>query len=162
MFAYVLILSFFILFHSFLISNYYNLINNDDELFRHCLAEPGPDVVVCDEGHLLKNNKTSLSDAFDQIRTKRRIALTGTPLQNHLREYFCMVDFVKPCLLGNLKEFSNMFANPIANGQYRNSERKDIEIMQRRSHVLHKLKKGVFNVSMNQCCGHCFHQNPNT
>lgn len=106
------------------------------------LVNPGPDLVICDEGHLLKNEKTSLSKAVNKIRTLRRIVLTGTPLQNNLKEYYCMVQFVKPNLLGKYTEYLNRFVNPITNGQYNDSTPQDIEIMKRRSHVLHKLLDG--------------------
>ena len=42
--------------------------------------------MVCDEGHMLKNEKTALSIAINKISTLRRIILTGTPLQNNLKE----------------------------------------------------------------------------
>lgn len=53
-----------------------------------------------------------------------------------------MVQFVKPNLLGKYTEYMNRFVNPITNGQYTDSTQRDIQIMKRRSHVLHKLLDG--------------------
>lgn len=124
---------------------YEDEMTNDKGKLKEILIHPGPDLVICDEGHLLKNDRTSTNDVLSHIRTMRKIALTGTPLQNNLDEYFCMVNVVKPHLLGNRQEFTNRFVNPITNGQYVNSTQEDIKVMKRRSHVLHKLLDGVIH-----------------
>ncbi|XP_023939975.2 uncharacterized protein LOC112047188 [Bicyclus anynana] len=109
---------------------------------RSALLDPGPDIVICDEGHLLKNDCSVLAVAMSRVRTRRRIILTGTPMQNNLREYYCMVNFVKPCLLGSYSEYSNRFENPIMNGQHRDSIEEDIKLMKARTHILHKVLEG--------------------
>ena len=106
--------------------------------FEKYLINPGADIIVCDEGHILKNSKTIYSKQVNRINTKRRIILSGSPLQNNLEEYYCMVSFIKPNILGTVDEFRNRFVNPIQNGQHYDSSVGDVQIMKRRSHVLHK------------------------
>lgn len=53
-----------------------------------------------------------------------------------------MVQFVKPNLLGKYNEYLNRFVNPITNGQYTDSTPYDIQMMKRRSHILHKMLDG--------------------
>lgn len=56
-----------------------------------------------------------------QIRTVHRLALTGTPIQNNLRELWSLFDFVFPGRLGTLPAFEAEFANPIRVGGYANA-----------------------------------------
>ncbi|XP_030001206.1 LOW QUALITY PROTEIN: transcriptional regulator ATRX [Sphaeramia orbicularis] len=112
------------------------------EIFQKTLVDPGPDLVICDEGHILKNEASAVSKAMNSIRTRRRVVLTGTPLQNNLIEYHCMVNFIKENLLGSVKEFRNRFINPIQNGQCADSTPHDVRIMKKRAHILYEMLAG--------------------
>jgi transcriptional regulator ATRX len=110
----------------------------------------GPDILVCDEAHIIKNTKADTTQALKQVKCQRRIALTGSPLQNNLMEYYCMVDFVREGFLGSSPEFRNRFQNPIENGQHMNSTAEDVKIMNQRSHILYEQLKGfVQRMDMN-------------
>ncbi|XP_053329414.1 transcriptional regulator ATRX [Spea bombifrons] len=112
------------------------------EIYQKTLVDPGPDFVICDEGHILKNELSAISKAMNSIRTRRRVILTGTPLQNNLIEYHCMVNFIKENLLGSVKEFRNRFINPIQNGQCADSTMVDVRVMKKRAHILYEMLAG--------------------
>ncbi|GJT97781.1 protein chromatin remodeling 20 isoform X1 [Tanacetum coccineum] len=113
-------------------------------------AGDGPDILVCDEAHMIKNTRADTTQALKLVKSQRRIALTGSPLQNNLMEYYCMVDFVREGFLGSSQEFRNRFQNPIENGQHTNSTSDDVKIMNQRSHILYEQLKGfVQRMDMN-------------
>jgi len=60
----------------------------------------------------------------------------------------CMVNFVKPNLLGTRKEFCNRFINPIMNGQCSDSSPFDVKLMKKRAHILHETLAGCVQVSL--------------
>lgn len=69
--------------------------------------------VVCDEAQALKNSGTRQARAVRSIPARTRIALTGTPVENHLTELWSIMEFANPGLLGPRSEFRRRFAIPI-------------------------------------------------
>eukprot|EP00741_Cyanophora_paradoxa_P003885 tig00000733_g3779.t1 len=106
---------------------------------QRLLCDPGPDVVVLDEGHRVKTKETSIFKAVTRIRTPRKIVLTGNPLQNNLTEYWCMVEIVRPGTLGGHDEFQAIFEGPIKTGQRSDCGEREAWLARSRSFVLNRL-----------------------
>ena len=80
-------------------------------------------LVIADEAHYFKTASTAIHLAMNQIRTKSRIALTGSPLNNNLEEYYTLIDWIAPNYLGTRIEFKATYEEPIREGLYRDSTR---------------------------------------
>ncbi|XP_019483521.1 PREDICTED: DNA repair and recombination protein RAD54-like [Hipposideros armiger] len=74
-------------------------------------------LVICDEGHRLKNSDNQTYQALDSLNTSRRVLISGTPIQNDLLEYFSLVHFVNSGILGTAHEFKKHFEVPILKGR---------------------------------------------
>lgn len=75
------------------------------------------DLLICDEAHRLKNDATQTAQTLDKLKCKRRILLSGTPMQNDLEEFFAMVNFCNPGVLGSVSEFRKVYQNPVLIGR---------------------------------------------
>eukprot|EP01012_Entosiphon_sulcatum_P023890 TRINITY_DN29029_c0_g1_i1.p1 TRINITY_DN29029_c0_g1~~TRINITY_DN29029_c0_g1_i1.p1 ORF type:complete len:1265 (-),score=190.91 TRINITY_DN29029_c0_g1_i1:11-3805(-) len=102
--------------------------------FRELLTTKA-DLVVIDEAHKISNKDNAVTLALSRIKTRRRIALTGTPLQNNLLEYWAMIDFVRPGKWTR-DAFRHFFVSPITAGQNRDSSPSEIQLMKKRSYAL--------------------------
>lgn len=58
------------------------------------------DLLLCDEAHVLKNRDTEKYKAISKIQCRRRILLTGTPIQNNLLEFYELLNLANPNCLG--------------------------------------------------------------
>ncbi|XP_032677670.1 DNA repair and recombination protein RAD54B-like isoform X1 [Odontomachus brunneus] len=90
------------------------------EMFIRCHTEITEiifDLIVCDEGHRLKNSNIKAAKLLCEINCKKRIILTGTPIQNDLKEFYALVDFVNPSILGTPNEYRNYYEDPIVASQ---------------------------------------------
>lgn len=80
------------------------------------LGEAEVGLLLCDEGHRLKNQDSATFQALTAIKVKRRVILSGTPIQNDLLEYYSLLSFANPDLLGDKAQFRKNFENAILKG----------------------------------------------
>lgn len=97
------------------------------------------DLLLCDEAHRLKNDATLTSRALDSLRCARRVLLSGTPLQNKLDEFYAMVSFCNPGLLGSPAAFRRRFEAPILAGREPGAAEHDCELGAGRTEELSRL-----------------------
>jgi len=62
--------------------------------------------IILDEAQAIKNPETAQTKNIKKLKSRNRIILTGTPIENRLSDLWSLFDFINPGLLGNRKEFS--------------------------------------------------------
>lgn len=81
------------------------------------------DYAILDEAQNIKNPQSATAQAARELRAKRRLALTGTPIENRLAEIWSIFEFVSPGLLDKLPKFEERFARPIDQGDSKKAKR---------------------------------------
>ncbi|KIW71321.1 hypothetical protein PV04_03503 [Phialophora macrospora] len=95
-----------------------------------------PSIVIADEAHTLKNPKSKINEYSKRFKTISRIALTGSPLNNHLEEYHTLVDWIAPGYLGTMVQFRSKYSEPIRDGLWSDSTANEKRLALRKLHVL--------------------------
>ncbi|XP_047976106.1 protein CHROMATIN REMODELING 24 isoform X1 [Salvia hispanica] len=98
----------------------YNVDGEEDELTW--------DYMILDEGHLIKNPSTQRAKSLLQIPCRHRIIISGTPLQNNLKELWALFNFSCPELLGDKKEFKDKYEYFISRGNEKNASDREKHI----------------------------------
>ncbi|KAG5312115.1 RA54B protein, partial [Acromyrmex insinuator] len=114
------------------------------EMFIKChteINEMAFDLIVCDEGHRLKNSNIKAAKMLNEINCKKRIVLTGTPIQNDLKEFYALIDFVNPGILGTPNEYKSYYEEPIIAAQYSSADDDVLSLGNERSAELYKHTK---------------------
>ncbi len=91
----------------------YHTLRNDIELF----SEIQFFLIVLDEAQAIKNATTKIFKAIKCLQSKRRLTLTGTPIENSSLELWSQMHFLNPGLLGTKESFRKEFLNPIEKKQ---------------------------------------------
>ncbi len=94
--------------HDVVLTSYALLVRDRDLLVRHDYR-----LVILDEAQAIKNPATKLARTACQLRAEQRLALTGTPMENHLGELWSVFNFLMPGFLGDREQFRRVFRNRI-------------------------------------------------
>uniref|UniRef100_A0A183CH16 Global transcription activator SNF2L1 n=1 Tax=Globodera pallida TaxID=36090 RepID=A0A183CH16_GLOPA len=73
--------------------------------------------LVIDEAHRIKNEKSKLSEMVRLLKSKNRLLITGTPLQNNLHELWALLNFLLPEKFSDSENFDSMFTEDHVLGQ---------------------------------------------
>ncbi|XP_077873036.1 DNA repair and recombination protein RAD54B isoform X4 [Ictidomys tridecemlineatus] len=101
------------------------------------------DLLICDEGHRLKNSAIKTTTALISLSCEKRIILTGTPVQNDLQEFFALIDFVNPGILGTLSSYRKIYEEPIIMSREPSASEEEKKLGERRAAEL-TYRTGLF------------------
>ncbi|NWR60772.1 ER6L2 protein, partial [Bucorvus abyssinicus] len=82
--------------------------------------------VIVDEAHRIKNPKAQITQTMKSIKCSVRIGLTGTILQNNMKELWCVMDWAVPGLLGSRVHFQKKFSDPVEHGQRHTATKREL------------------------------------
>ncbi|XP_004679783.1 PREDICTED: DNA repair and recombination protein RAD54B isoform X2 [Condylura cristata] len=115
-------------FYSVLIISYEMLLRSLDQIKNIKF-----DLLICDEGHRLKNSTIKTTTALVSLSCEKRIILTGTPVQNDLQEFFALIDFVNPGILGSLSSYRKIYEEPIIVSRQPSASEEEKELGEKRA-----------------------------
>ncbi|XP_066929010.1 DNA excision repair protein ERCC-6-like 2 [Clytia hemisphaerica] len=92
--------------------------------------------VIFDEVHRIKEETSQLTQTSKELPSLCRIGLTGTPLQNNLKELWCLLDWANPGCLGSSKAFEERFERPIMFGQRLDATKRELATARKKQQEL--------------------------
>lgn len=108
------------------------------------LATVDWNMVICDEAQYAKNPTAQRTCAVKALKSKHRAALTGTPVENGLIEFWCIMDFVQPGLLGSWADFRTTYERPIIEADAGRRDELVTKLLgELRGHYLRRLKSEI-------------------
>ncbi|XP_049353085.1 switch 2 isoform X2 [Solanum verrucosum] len=113
------------------------------------------EIVIVDEAHRLKNEKSKLYEACLAIKTPKRYGLTGTIMQNRLMELFNLFDWVIPGCLGTRDHFREFYEEPLKHGQRSSAPDRFVRVAdERKQHLVSVLRKYLLRRTKEETIGH--------
>ncbi|MCP4751668.1 MAG: DEAD/DEAH box helicase [Proteobacteria bacterium] len=123
-----------------LIITTYGLLQRDLEWLKSIKFQ----VIILDEAQNIKNARSKTAQAVMQLNGKRRLTLTGTPIENSIMELWSQFNFLMPGFFGTMKEFERDYIRPRGRRGFK-KKRPDHNLLRRqtRPFILRRLKQDV-------------------
>jgi superfamily II DNA or RNA helicase len=122
--------------HDLVLTTYPLLWRDIDALRRHDYH-----LLILDEAQTVKNAASRSAAALRQLRARHRLAMTGTPLENHLGELWAQFDFLLPGFLGDSRSFTRLWRTPIE--RHRDTDRRALLARRLKPFILRRRKDEV-------------------
>ena len=115
----------------------YGTVRNDVKL----LTKEKFEMIILDESQNIKNITSQITKAVMLLNSEKRLALSGTPVENNLGELYSLFRFLNPQMFGGIEDFNNYYANPIQ----KDNDLEIIEELKKKIYpfILRRIKKQV-------------------
>lgn len=124
-------------------------------IYGSILSELQWEIVIVDEAHRLKNEKSKLYIACLDIKTRKRYGLTGTIMQNKIMELFNLFDWIAPGCLGTRDHFREFYDEPLKHGQRATAPERFVQVAdKRKQHLVSVLRKYLLRRTKDETIGH--------
>lgn len=87
----------------------YNLLKRDIDWYERYDF----DLFILDEAQFIKNFNTQNNSSITKVNAKHKLALTGTPIENGVKDLYSIMTFIIPGFFGNYRNFYRFFEQPI-------------------------------------------------
>ncbi|CAL9077601.1 TATA-binding protein-associated factor BTAF1 isoform X2 [Musa acuminata AAA Group] len=112
----------------------YDIVRKDIDI----LGKLAWNYCILDEGHIIKNSKSKITNAVKQLKAEHRLILSGTPIQNNVLELWSLFDFLMPGFLGTERQFQTTYGKPLLAAKDPKCSAKDAEAGALAMEALHK------------------------
>ncbi|KAL9822217.1 DNA excision repair protein ERCC-6-like 2 isoform 2-T3 [Geothlypis trichas] len=100
--------------------------------------------VIVDEAHRIKNPKAQITQTMKSLKCRVSIGLTGTILQNNMKELWCVMDWAVPGLLGSRVHFKKKYSDPVEHGQRHTATKRELATGRKAMVKLARIMSGWF------------------
>lgn len=94
---------------NWMIANYELLLHDYDDIIKHQSKYGFKDIIIADEATRISNHAAKTTKALKCLSSKKRVALTGTPISNRPDDIWSIIDWISPRYLGSYYQFTQQY-----------------------------------------------------